>query len=396
MKNEFVPALGISAGQRSRNQSTMHSTSFELARRYLVDDLDISVAVGSQLHRILEARTKNKPCAEGEITYLRDIGLHALAGLVKGDVSWAQYKQAAAIERDRRVALIREAEAEARRVREEARRLKLEEFERRRQARAQEQARIAALLAQQEAERIAYRNSPECIAQQKELALLRKHGVASPLREQDRQTLLRILERLESGTRLEGADIARLIEMKGRYGLEAAFAAHHRLEADFCIAELKRTSDPWQAVNASGHLRKCNAAQEADELLGKQHPGRLKQPKLHSAVLTTHGGAKRDLGNLAAAQSMGEKAHALQPKNFRPCTLLGAVHIQQRNYELGHEWYRKAEARGASSGSITAEIQALLKNMTGKDREAAIKELLRIDPQRYGWLAPVQKQERRE
>lgn len=358
----------------------MHSTSFELARRYLVDDLDVSVAAGSQLHKILEARTKNKFCAEDEITYLRDNGLHALAGLVKGDVSWAQYKQAAAIERECRVALIREAEAEARRAREEARRLKLEEFEQKRQARAQEQARISALLAQQQIER----------------ALLQKYGVTSPLKEQDRETLWGIFEKLESGTRLEGADVARLIEMKGRYGLEGALAAHHRLEADFCIAELKRTNDPWQAVNASGHLRKCNAAAEADELLAKLHPSRLKHPKLHSAVLTTHGGAKRDLGNLVAAQSMGEKAHALLPGNFRPCTLLGAVHIEQRNYELGHEWYRKAEARGASSGSIKAEIQALLKNMTGKEREAAIKELLRIDPERYGWLAPAQKQGKRE
>ena len=374
----------------------MHSTSFELARRYFVDDLDESVAAGSPLQKILDARTKNQPCTEDEVIYLRDNALHALAGLIQANVSWAQYKQAAAIERACRVALVREAEADARRAREEARRLKLEEFERKRQARLQEQERVAALQAQQIAERIAYLKSPEYIAQQAERTMLRIFGVASPLEEQDRQKLWGILEKLESGMRLDGADVARLIEMKGKYGLAGALAAHHRLEADFCIAELKRTNDPWQAVNASGHLRKCNAAQEADELLGKQHPSRLKQPKLHSAVLTTHGGAKRDLGNLAAAQSMGEKAHALQPGNFRPCTLLGAVHFQQRNYELGHEWYRKAEARGASSGSIKAEIQTLLKNMTGKERGAAISELLRIDPERYGWLASVEKSQKRE
>jgi hypothetical protein len=350
----------------------------------------------SQLHKILEARTKNKLCTEDEITYLRGNGLHALAGLIKGDVSWAQYKQAAAIERECRVALIREAEAEARRTREEARRLKLEEFERKRQTRTQEQGRIAALLAQQEVQRIAYLESPEYIAQQKERAILRRYGVITPLEELDRQKLLEIFGKLESGMRLDGADAARLIEMKGRHGLEGAFATHHRLEADFCIAEFKRTGDPWQSVNASGHLRKCNCPAEADALLAKLPPNRLKHPKLHSAVLTTHGGAKRDLGNLAQAQSMGEQAHALQPRNFRPCTLLGAVHIQQRNYELGHAWYREAEARGASSGSIKAEIQTLLKSMTGKEREAAIEELLRIDLERYGWLASVEKQKKRE
>ncbi|WP_256646030.1 hypothetical protein [Thermomonas paludicola] len=393
MKNVIAPALGIHARQLSRNKSTMHSTSFELARRYLIDDLDASIEADSHLHKILEARTKNKSCTEDEITYLRSNELHALAGLIKGDVSWAQYKQAAAIERERRVALIREAEAEAKRVRDEARRLKQEELERKRQLRLEAQTKEAALLAQREAERIAYLSSPEYIAQQKEQAILRKYGVASPPKEQDRQQFWGIFEKLESNTRLEGADAAWLIGMKGRYGLEGAIAAHHRLEADFCIAEFKRTSDPWQAVNASGHLRKCNAAKEANELLATLHPNRLKHPKLHSAVLTTHGGAKRDLGNLDAAQSMGEKAHALQRENFRPCTLLGAVHIEQRNYELGHEWYRKAEERGATSGSIQAEIQTLLKNMTGKEREAAIKELLRIDRERYGWLASVQKQQ---
>ena len=362
------------------DQSAMRSTSLELARRYLVDDVDQSVAGSLRLHEILEARTKNSPCTEDEIAYLHDNGLHALAGLVKGEVCWAQYKQAAAIERECRVALIRKAEAEARLAREETRRLKLEEFERKRQARAQ-----------QEAERIAYLD-----AQQKEWAILRKFGVATPLEAQDRLKLLEIFRKLESGTRLDGADVTRLIEMKGKHGLEGAFAAHHRLEADFCIAEFTRTGDPWQSVNASGHLRKCNSPAEADALLAKLPPSRLKHPKLHAAVLTTHGGAKRDLGNLAEAQSMGEQAHALQPDNFRPCTLLGAVHIQQRNYELGHAWYRSAEARGASSGSIKAEIQTLLKNMTGKEREAAIKELLRIDPDRHGWLASVQKQKKRE
>ena len=350
----------------------------------------------SQLHKILEARTKNKPCTEDEITHLHDNGLHALAGLVKGDASWAQCKQAATIERECRVALIREAEAEARRAREEARRLKLEEFERKRQAKAQEEARIAALRAQREAERIAYLESPEYIAQQKERAILERYGVTMPLEEQDRLKLLEIFGKLESGMRLDGADVARLIEMKRKHGLEGALATHHRLEADFCIGEFKRTGDPWQSVNASGHLRKCNSPAEADALLAKLPPSRLKHPKLHSAVLTTHGGAKRDLGNLADAQSMGEQAHVLQPGNFRPCTLLGAVHIQQRNYVLGHAWYRKAEARGASSGSIKAEIQTLLKNMTGKEREAAIKELLRIDPERYDWLASVQKKKKRE
>lgn len=352
----------------------MRSTPIALARRYFVDDMDAAVTAGSRLHKILERRTENQPCVESDVAYLHEQGLHALAGLIGSGVPWGLFKQNATVERDRRIALVRAAEAEARRAKEEAQRMRLEAFERKRQLRIEAAAREAARIAEQQAE------------WEKERALFAKYGVAELLRSQDLQRLLRILGKLEADVQLEGTEVAWLLAKNDRNRLKGVLAAYHRREADVCIAEFQRTNDPWQAVNASGHLRKCDAAKEADALLAGVNPGRMKQPKLHSAVLTTHGGAKRDLGSLGEAQAMGEKAHALQPRNFRPCTLLGAVHIQQRNYDLGHEWYGKAEARGASSGSIRAEILTLLKGMSKKERDTAIHELRGIDPERYGWL----------
>ncbi len=353
----------------------MRSTPIALATRYFVEDLDAAVTAGSRLHKILEARAGNQSCAESDVAYLHECELHSLAQLIKDEVSWGLFKQGAAVERDRRVALVRAAEADARRARKEAQRLKLEAFERKRQLRLEAAAQEAARIFEEWGKR------------EKERVLLAKYGVAQPIRTEDQVRLMQVLGRLDADVQLEGADVAWLLAKNDRYRLKGVLAAYHRREADVCIVEFKRTNDAWQAVNASGHLRKCDAAKEADVLLAALNPDRMKQPKLHSAVLTTHGGAMRDLGNLVEAQAMGEKAHALQPRNFRPCTLLGAVHIQQSNYELGDEWYRKAEARGASSGSIKAEIQALLKGMTGKMRESAINELRRIDPDRYGWLA---------
>lgn len=353
----------------------MRSTPIALARRYFVDDLDAAVTAGSRLHKVLEARAGNQSCIESDVAYLHECELHSLAQLIKNEVSWGLFKQNATVERDRRVALVRAAEADTRRAKEEAQRLRLEAFERKRQLRLEAAAQEAARIAE------------EWVKREKERTLLAKYGVAEPICAEDRLRLMQVIGKLEADVQLDGADVAWLLAKNDRYRLKGVLAAYHRREADVCIVEFKRTNDAWQAVNASGHLRKCDAAKEADALLATLDPNRMKQPKLHSAVLTTHGGAKRDLGRLAEAQAMGEKAHALQPENFRPCTLLGAVHIQQRNYELGDEWYRKAEARGASSGSIKAEIQALLKGMTGKQREAAIHELCRIDPERYGWLA---------
>lgn len=351
----------------------MRTTPIALARRYFVDDIDAAVTAGSRLHKILEERAEHQPGVESDVAYLHEQGLHSLAGLIGNQVSWGLFKQNAAVEKERRVALVRAAEADARRAREELRRLQLEAFERKRQLRLEAEAQQAAKIAEQRME------------WEKEWALFAQYG-AEPIRAEDRLRVRQILGKLEARTQLGSTDLAWLLAKKEECRLKGVLAAYHRREADACIAEFQRSNDPWQAVNASGHLRKCDAAKEADALLAGVNPARMKQPKLHSAVLTTHGGAKRDLGSLAQAQAMGEKAHALQPKNFRPCTLLGAVHIQQRNYDLGHEWYRKAEARGASAGSIKAEIQALLKRMVRKEREAAISELRRIDPERYGWL----------
>jgi len=38
---------------------------------------------------------------------------------------------------------------------------------------------------------------------------------------------------------------------------------------------------------------------------------------------------------------LGKEAHLLTPRDFRPCTLLGAVNVEIGNYDLGQSWYKK-------------------------------------------------------
>ena len=45
----------------------------------------------------------------------------------------------------------------------------------------------------------------------------------------------------------------------------------------------------------------------------------------------------RDLEHWDEALCLGEKAHALKADNYRPCTLLGAIHMETGNYSLGQE-----------------------------------------------------------
>jgi len=71
---------------------------------------------------------------------------------------------------------------------------------------------------------------------------------------------------------------------------------YHENEAEFYAGEFKKRKDPWLAVNASSHYRKCEKARTADSVLNAIAVTGIKNIKLKSAICTTHGGVKRDLG----------------------------------------------------------------------------------------------------
>jgi len=108
-----------------------------------------------------------------------------------------------------------------------------------------------------------------------------------------------------------------------------------------------------------------------------------KTPKLQSALCTTRGGAKRDLKDWNEGIRPGEKAHALTPKHFHPCTLLGAIHMALGKYDLGQAWYAKAVARGATVDSVDRDIHAVFRQSDRNKRIEMKTFLLREDPVRY-------------
>ena len=83
---------------------------------------------------------------------------------------------------------------------------------------------------------------------------------------------------------------------------------------------------------------------------------------------------------------MGEMAHALMPKHYHPCTLLGAVHMELRDFEEGHAWYEKARERGAPAHGIDSELRSIFLQLDPVGREAMKKFLLAEDSHRYQWL----------
>ena len=76
----------------------------------------------------------------------------------------------------------------------------------------------------------------------------------------------------------------------------------------------------------------------------------------------------------------------MTPKDFRPCTLLGAVHVELGNLTAGWDWYQKAEELGASERSVDQDLRGILRRADKHRREEIQSFLLRADPARYGWV----------
>lgn len=334
-----------------------------LAKRFFVDDFPSASVPGTRLSNLLDAFSKGKQLSALGAQYLIDQGLSSLNLYLSEGISESQFLELAAIEQSARITA---AKARQQVERHEA------------------DARQQAMFARLHAEKLQRESDPKFIARKKNRELRERYGVDGFVDEHDIRQLMAILRMLESGQRLSVVESEWL--KNHDYDTEEILRRHNRLEADYFIAEFRTTGDAWQLVNASGHLRKCEASREAHELLTKIQDDALKQPKLKSAVRTTHGGVLRDLGRRDEALVLANEAHLLQPQNFRPCTLLGALHIEMGEMGVGHEWYLKAQARGAKPGSIEAEIGSLIGRMPREKLDSAINQLLRIDPHQYAWL----------
>jgi hypothetical protein len=101
----------------------------------------------------------------------------------------------------------------------------------------------------------------------------------------------------------------------------------------------------------------------------------------------------RDLKRFNEALNFGDQAHALTPKDFRPCTLLGAVNFEMGNYDLGRDWYVKATERGASERTIDYDLRGIFLRADKAKREEIRAFLLREDPVRYKWVIKLKVQD---
>ena len=87
--------------------------------------------------------------------------------------------------------------------------------------------------------------------------LYKKYGVSLT----DKSVMPRmtnLLSQMDAGNRLPKEELAWLSTKAKKHFTQRVREAYHRLEADFHADQYRSTQDPWSAINASGHYRKCN------------------------------------------------------------------------------------------------------------------------------------------
>jgi len=205
-----------------------------------------------------------------------------------------------------------------------------------------------------------------------------------------------ILQKLKAGQRLDDQEILWLhaekwCSRKEEYyenlswkkgNQKNIYCTHHKLEALFCEDEFKRTKNHWLLASGSAHWRK---AEEPMRALGLTELDitQLKEAKLRQALLTTRGGALRDLGRLQEAELCALDAIKHYSRSHNPYTLMGALCFETRRYDEGYRWFEEARKRGATEKDENAEIKRILS--TKQDRDL-VEFLLRKDPVRYDWV----------
>ena len=378
-------------GKVSVEDAVKHQTYLDDMRKdavfYCVDHIESSMIPHSMLHKIIQKlKTKqNDSLTLPEKAYLVRQNLNALHSLVEGKISFNQYKKEVVNDR-----IKHQEQLEAERLRlEKLRELELIQLKKQQEKLAQERK----VREQAERERRKKLESdPKYIERQKEKSLIKKYDIYFyDIVDKYGSKLINILKLLDNNQRLSEQDAVWLNSEGRQFFTDEVKMKFHRVEADFYINEYKTTKLHWHAINASSQLRKAKASKEAENFLENTEISLNKNKKLLSAYFTTLGGVKRDIRKVDTAIECGVKAHENNSQDYRPCTLLGAIYMENHEYTLGHDWYSKARDRGAPEKSINADLRSILLKLDKSKRVEMIASLLKKDPYLYSWLKDIKK-----
>jgi len=224
------------------------------------------------------------------------------------------------------------------------------------------------------------------------MALKAKYEVLDYSDQSAQSPLYSILQKLEQGERLTGVNIDWLEEEKLFWPEKKIFKRFYEIEAVFAELEYQRNKDKWCLVNASSYWRKADEPEKALVLTEHIDFNKIKEAKLNQALLTTRGGALRDLDDLINAEKCALRAIKYWDKKYNPYTLLGAICYGTGRYDEGNRWFEEARKRGATEKDVDVEIKRILQKIKDKkELQVLIDYLLSKDSHRYAWVNKYRK-----
>jgi tetratricopeptide (TPR) repeat protein len=179
-----------------------------------------------------------------------------------------------------------------------------------------------------------------------------KHRFGAELFEDDSpiSPLFLILKSIDEGNRISGRDEAWL---KNQALFQVLGAYFERL-AHF-------EQDVGYFVQASSNWRKASeplwALQLTDRAMSSQF-WPLCSDTEKAKLLTTRGGALRDIGELDGAEQCARSAAELAPGSYHPFNLLGGIYYSRGLPSEGDRYFGQAEERGAPSQSTERTIRS--------------------------------------
>jgi tetratricopeptide (TPR) repeat protein len=334
----------------------------ELARQFCVDDLPGAGRAGARLNGILRKLDAGEPISPFSRLFLADSGLHALGALADGRSPWSDHRDRAERERTLRI-----EKATAKAVTDA-----VEHVKRRADIAAAANANVAAIM-----------NDPVHRRRREGRELRQRFGLGY-IDEEHYGRVMGCLRRVANRQRLPKEEVIWL-QTKTVYCWTGELAkAWHMLEAEACTRAWQQNRNAWDAVNGSKHWRRAEEPHRALALTEAALSQSGLPARLSSALATTRGGAMRDLDRLDEAEELATEAHRLTPGDYRPCTLLGSIHIARGNHRLGLEWYEKAERLGAPCNTIEGELRSLLARLPVRERERLSALLNELDLDFFG------------
>jgi len=260
---------------------------------------------------------------------------------------------------------------------EKIRQAKRKELEEERKRKAEEEERQAEVLAQEMERRRLEQERLEALRKQQEAmqefnTLKAKYSASDYVSFSPFDRLHDVLLKLETEKALTSSDL-KWLEEEQLFGVIATFYG-------ICFS---KSNDPWFLVRSSRYWRDKGEPKKALDL--SLQVRNTSDRKLMSAILTTRGGAYRDLSKLSDAESCGLRAIQIDGRNHYPYSLMGAIYYQSGEPAKGDEFFKEARNRGATDNH-DKEIRTAVKKADESSRKRIIAYLLSKDPARYEWV----------